>query len=108
MDILGKLFVENEAVVFKPHPAISLIDPFLALGLRVLVDRGVLRVVPGGADVGARLCTHPTVDSVHVAGSQATYDAIVFGPGADGAARKSRRERNPPSRYRPSSETSVP
>ena len=93
MDILGKLFVENQAVVFKPHPAISWLDPFLALGLRVLVDRGVLRVVPGGADVGARLCTHPTVDSVHVTGSQATYDAIMFGPGADGAARKSRRER---------------
>jgi acyl-CoA reductase-like NAD-dependent aldehyde dehydrogenase len=93
MDILAKLFVENEAVIFKPHQAIAWLDPFLTHGLRALVDRGVLQLVPGGADVGARLCIHPGVDSVHVTGSQATYDAIVFGPGADGAARKSRRER---------------
>jgi acyl-CoA reductase-like NAD-dependent aldehyde dehydrogenase len=93
MDILGKLFVDNEAVIFKPNPAISWLDPILADGLRALVDRGVLRVVAGGADVGARLCRHPAVDSVHVTGSKATYDVIVFGTGTEGAARRSRGER---------------
>jgi acyl-CoA reductase-like NAD-dependent aldehyde dehydrogenase len=93
MDIFGKLFVENQAVVFKPHPAIAWLDPIMRIGLRALIDRGALQIVAGGADIGARLCRHPAVDSVHVTGSKTTFDAIVFGPGADGAARKSRGER---------------
>jgi acyl-CoA reductase-like NAD-dependent aldehyde dehydrogenase len=93
MDIFGKLFVENEAVVFKPHPAIAWLDPVLRVGLRALLDRGVLRIVHGGPDVGARLCGHAAVDSVHLTGSKSTFDAIVFGPGAEGAARKARGER---------------
>jgi acyl-CoA reductase-like NAD-dependent aldehyde dehydrogenase len=88
MDIAGKLFVENQAVLFKPHPAIGWLDPFLRVGLRALIDRGVLRIVSGEADVGAQLCRHPAVDSVHVTGTQATFDAIVFGRGPDGEANK--------------------
>jgi acyl-CoA reductase-like NAD-dependent aldehyde dehydrogenase len=93
MDIAGRLFIENEAVVFKSHPAIAWFDPILRIGFRALIDRGVLQIVTGGADVGARLSRHPAVDSVHVTGSRATFDAIVFGPGADGVARKARGER---------------
>jgi acyl-CoA reductase-like NAD-dependent aldehyde dehydrogenase len=93
MDIAGKLFVEDCAVVFKPHPAIAWLDSTLSVAFRALVERGVLQIVPGGAEVGARLCQHPGVDSVHVTGSSRTFDAIVFGYGADGAARKSRGER---------------
>ena len=93
MDIAGKLFVENEVVVFKPHPAIAWLDPFLHVGLRALIDRGVLRIVSGGAEVGAQLCRNPAIDSVHVTGTQATFDAIVFGRGSDGKARKARGER---------------
>ena len=46
-----------------------------------LVDAGFLEVVYGGAEQGAFLVNHPTVKSIHLTGSAATYDAIVWGPG---------------------------
>ena len=93
MDILSKLFVENSVVVFKPHPVNEYLRPILEVGLRALVERGVVRFVAGGADVGAALCRHPEVDDIHMTGSDRTYEAIVFGPGAGGQERKARDER---------------
>lgn len=43
-----------------------------------LVDAGFLEVVYGGGPVGKHLCNHPGVASVHLTGSAATYDAIVW------------------------------
>ena len=44
-----------------------------------LVDAGFVEIVYGGGDVGKFLCQHPTVASVHLTGSAATFDAIVWG-----------------------------
>ena len=93
MDIISKLFVENSVVIFKLHPVNAYLGPILELGLRALVERGVVRFMAGGADVGAALCGHPEVDEIHMTGSDRTYDAIVFGPGAEGQDRKTRDER---------------
>lgn len=93
MDIISKLFVENRVVIFKPHPINAYLRPILEQGLRALVEPGFVRIVPGGADVGAMLCGHADVDEIHITGSDRTYDAIVFGPGADGRERKARGER---------------
>ena len=43
-----------------------------------LADAGVLEIVYGGGDVGARLCSHAGIASVHLTGSAATYNAIVW------------------------------
>ena len=51
-----------------------------------LVDAGGLQILTGDADVGARLCTHPAVDALHLTGSHHTYESVVFGPGPAGAA----------------------
>ncbi|HET9766390.1 MAG TPA: aldehyde dehydrogenase family protein [Thermoanaerobaculia bacterium] len=88
MDALYKLFVDNEVVVFKTHRVNDYLGPLLERGLRPLVEAGFLRVVYGGAEEGAYLCEHPLVDSIHITGSDKTYDAIVFGTGAEGARRK--------------------
>jgi acyl-CoA reductase-like NAD-dependent aldehyde dehydrogenase len=93
MDIAGRLFVDDCVVIYKPHPALAYLDAIVADGLRALVERGVLRIVAGGAEVGSDLCRHPAVDSIHLTGSNRTYDTIVFGTGRDGAARKARGER---------------
>jgi hypothetical protein len=45
-------------------------------------------MVYGGAEEGAALCAHPDVDTIHVTGSDRTYEAIVFGPGEEGRRRK--------------------
>jgi aldehyde dehydrogenase (NAD(P)+) len=43
------------------------------------VQRGFLEFVYGGADVGSYCCHHALVAAVHLTGSEATYNNIMFG-----------------------------
>jgi hypothetical protein len=88
MDVLYKLFVEHQVVVLKAHPVNAYLGPLLEEGFAALIERDLLRVVYGGAEEGAYLCDHPDVDTIHVTGSDRTYEAIVFGTGEDGRRRK--------------------
>jgi len=88
LDILYKLFVEDQVVLFKTNPVNAYLGPLMIEGFRALVEPGFLRVAYGGAAEGAYLCNHPGVDEIHITGSDKTFDAIVFGPGAEGAKRK--------------------
>jgi acyl-CoA reductase-like NAD-dependent aldehyde dehydrogenase len=93
MDALYKLFVENRVVLYKAHPVNAYLGPLLLEGFRALAEGGFFRLVHGGAEEGAYLCSHPGVDEIHITGSDKTYEAIVFGPGEEG---RRRRERNAP------------
>ncbi len=88
MDALYKLFVDNQVVIYKTHRVNDYLGPLLERGLWPLVEAGFLRVVYGGVEEGAYLCAHPLVDAIHITGSDKTYEAIVFGTGAEGARRK--------------------
>jgi len=88
LDAIYKLFVENHVVLYKAHPVNDYLGPLLERAFRRLVDLGVVRVVYGGASEGAYLCRHPGVGEVHITGSDKTYEAIVFGDGPDGEARR--------------------
>lgn len=79
MDALYKLFVEDEVVLLKMNPVNEHVGPRLEKAFSVLVDEGYFAVVYGGADVGAHAAEHPSVDTLHVTGSDKTYDAIVWG-----------------------------
>jgi acyl-CoA reductase-like NAD-dependent aldehyde dehydrogenase len=88
LDVLYKLMVEDCVVVLKTNPVNAYLGPLIEESFRALVELGYLRVVYGGAAEGAYLCNHTDVDEVHITGSDKTFDAIVFGTGAEGAARK--------------------
>ncbi len=88
MDILYKLLVEDQVVIYKSNPVNAYLGPLIEEGFRALVDRGYLRVTYGGAAEGAYLCNHASVDTIHITGSDKTFEAIVFGPGPEGAKRK--------------------
>ncbi|TMC16368.1 MAG: aldehyde dehydrogenase, partial [Chloroflexi bacterium] len=88
MDILYKLFVEDQVVLFKTNPVNAYLGSLIEESFRALVEPGFLRVVHGGAVEGAYLCNHPGIDEIHITGSDKTFDAIVFGPSPEGAARK--------------------
>ncbi len=88
LDVLNKLFVENQVVILKTNPVSSRWGPLIEEGFRALAEPGFIRVVYGGPNEGAYLCNHPGVDEIHVTGSDKTYDAIVFGGGSDASARK--------------------
>ncbi len=87
-DVLNKLFLEDQVVILKMNPVNAYLGPMIEESFCALVDPGFLRVVYGGASEGAYLCNHPQVDEIHVTGSDKTFDAIVFGSGPEGAARK--------------------
>lgn len=99
MDVLYKLFVENEVVVLKMNPVNAFVGAHLEQAFRALIDDGYLAIVYGGAEVGAYLAKHPKIDSLHVTGSDRTYDAIVWG--TDPVERARRKAVNDPLNTRP-------
>jgi acyl-CoA reductase-like NAD-dependent aldehyde dehydrogenase len=99
MDVLYKLFVEDEVVILKMNPVNAVAGPHIERTLKCLVDAGYLAIVYGGADVGAHLASHPEVDTLHVTGSDRTYDAIVWGSSPD--EQKQRKAANTPINTRP-------
>lgn len=92
LDILYKLFQEDQVVIIKMNPVNAYIGPLLNEAFRALVEPGFLRIVYGGAQEGAYLCQSDLVDEIHITGSDKTFDAIVFGSGPEGAARKASHE----------------
>lgn len=91
-DVLYELFVEGKVVVLKANPVNDYLVPHWQRALRVLTDGDLLRIVRGGAAEGAHLANHPSVDKVHITGSDKTHDAVVFGTGEEGARRKAAAE----------------
>jgi hypothetical protein len=90
LDAIHKLFVEQQVVVLKLHPVMAHLAGVQAAALAPLVREGVLRIVTGDHVQGGHLASHPGVDTLHITGSDRTYDAIVYGTGAEGAERKRR------------------
>ncbi|MEU1229584.1 aldehyde dehydrogenase family protein [Streptomyces sp. NPDC005828] len=88
LDVLYELYAHNRVVALKLNPVTDGLHDVFARVLAPLVDRGVVRILTGGVDVGTYLVNHPRVGHVHMTGSAATHDAIVFGTGPEGAARK--------------------
>ena len=93
LDALGKLFVDDKVVLLKLHRLTPFLGPVLSEAFAPLIDAGYLQILPGGDGAGRDLVALPGVDEVHVTGSDRTYEAIVFGDGAEGAGRKARGER---------------
>ncbi len=91
-DVLTKLFAEGRVVVLKANPVNDYLVPYWTRAMSVLIEAGYLRIVSGGAQVGAYLTQHDLVDDIHVTGSDKTHDAIVFGVGEEGARRKASNE----------------
>jgi hypothetical protein len=87
-DFLYKLFVEGCVVAVKMNPVNDYLGPIFEEGFASLIDAGFLRILYGGTAEGEYLCNHPVVESVHLTGSDRTYDAIVFGTGDEGRERK--------------------
>jgi acyl-CoA reductase-like NAD-dependent aldehyde dehydrogenase len=79
MDVLSKLFAENQVAIVKMNPVNAYVGEYLAQSFAPLIEAGFLQIVYGGAEVGEYLCQHPQVDAIHITGSHRTHDAIVWG-----------------------------
>jgi Aldehyde dehydrogenase family len=87
-DALDKLFIARRPVMVKLSPVNDYLGPVFTTICAELIERGVLRIVYGGADVGTYLVRHDGLTEIHVTGSDETFNAIVFGAGEDGARRR--------------------
>jgi len=88
LDVLYKLYADGDVVVLKMNPVNAGLQPVLERVFAPFVRDGFVRFASGGADVGGYLAHHPGVGAVHITGSAAVHDAVVFGDGPDGARRK--------------------
>ena len=88
LDVLYALYAHGSAVLLKLNPVNAYLLPIFARIFSALIDDGFVRLAGGGADAGAYLTAHPLIDAIHLTGGEQTHDAIVFGSGPDGAARK--------------------
>ena len=88
LDVLDALYTRGSVVMLKLNPVNAYLGPFLAAVFGSLIEAGFVRIADGGADVGAYLCAADAIDAIHLTGGERTHDAIVFGTGAEGAARK--------------------
>ncbi|MDO7084047.1 aldehyde dehydrogenase family protein [Pseudocolwellia sp. AS88] len=88
LDVFHKVFNEHQVVILKMNPVNEYLTEFLNEALKPLIDLNVLRIVKGGADVGGYLCEHSDVNEIHITGSGASHDIIVWGPGEEGFRNK--------------------
>lgn len=93
LDVLYELLAHNRTVLLKVNPTQDALVPVYKRAFAALIEPGLLRIVRGGPAVGAYLTGHPDLAHVHITGSAATFDAIVWGTGAAGTRR--RRENRP-------------
>lgn len=84
LDVINSLFVKGDVTILKMNPVNAYTGPWVERLLGELISDGFVRMVYGGADVGAYLTTHQGVDRIHVTGSTATHNSIVYGLGAHG------------------------
>lgn len=88
LDTLSELFAHNRVVLLKLNPITDPLRPVLEKVFARFIELGLLRIVSGGVDVGGAAVAQPGVGHVHITGSVTSHDAIVFGPGDEGRARK--------------------
>jgi len=88
MDGLYSLFSENKVALIKLHPVNEYLGEHWRRALDSLIKAGFVDIAFGGAEVGSHLTNHEAVDTIHITGSDKTYDAIVFGTGEEGQKRK--------------------
>ncbi len=93
LDVLYELLAHNRTALLKVNPTQDALVPVYKRALAPLIALGLVRIVRGGPAVGQYLTAHPDLVHVHITGSAATFDAIVWGTGP--AAKRRRRENRP-------------
>ncbi len=92
-DVAFKLFNEGTVCLLKMNPVNAYMGPILADAFAEVIAQGWLAIVQGGPEEGSYLARHPSVDEVHITGSDRTHDLVVWGPpGPERAARQARGE----------------
>ncbi|GAA4804442.1 aldehyde dehydrogenase family protein [Nocardioides caeni] len=88
LDVLYVLYADNRSVALKLNPVTDRLLPVLEAIFAPFIELGAVQVFTSDLELGAAVIAHDGIDAVHMTGSEATHDAIVWGAGAEGAANK--------------------
>ncbi|MDO5498575.1 MAG: aldehyde dehydrogenase family protein [Propionibacteriaceae bacterium] len=88
LDALDQLVTHNRASILKVNPVFAGLVPGYQRALAPLIEADLLWIVDGDEELGDYLVRHPGIAHVHLTGSRATHDAIVWGPGPKGEQRR--------------------
>lgn len=88
LDVMYRLLNDRNAVMVKMNPVNDYLEPYLREIFADFAELDLVRFVSGGVEVGEALVDDPNIDEIHLTGSAATFDAIVWGPGAMGESAK--------------------
>ncbi len=88
LDMLYKLFTEGQVCILKMNPVNDYLGPIFEQIFATFAEEGFVQFAYGGAEVGRYLTEHDRVEEIHITGSERTHDAIIYGTGTEGAARK--------------------
>ncbi|WP_018155560.1 aldehyde dehydrogenase family protein [Demetria terragena] len=88
LDALYVLYADNRSVALKLNPITDDLLPILEAIFAPFIEIGAVQVFSSDIELGSLLTQHDGIDAVHMTGSEATHDVIVWGPGDQGAANK--------------------
>lgn len=78
-DLVHLLFDQGCTVVVKMNPVLTYLRPAMERVFGRFVERNWVRFVDEANEVGQYLAHHPGIDRLHMTGSAATYDGLVWG-----------------------------
>lgn len=93
LDVLYELLAHNSTALLKVNPTQDALVPIYKRALAPLIEPGFVRILRGGPAVGEYLTAHDAFAHVHITGSAATFDTIVWGATSGGAATATKRRR---------------
>jgi aldehyde dehydrogenase (NAD(P)+) len=93
LDIADRMINCGQVVICKMNPVNDYLGPIFEDIFAPLIRDGYLAFTYGGGEVGEYLTRHDAVQAIHITGSAATHDLIVYGPGPDGQQRKAADDR---------------
>jgi acyl-CoA reductase-like NAD-dependent aldehyde dehydrogenase len=88
LDTLQQLYAANRVVVLKLNPITEPLRSVLERVFAPFIELGAVEIVTGDGLFGDTLAHHPGISAVHMTGSEATHDAIVWGVGENAEAAK--------------------
>ncbi|MFW0783521.1 aldehyde dehydrogenase family protein [Gordonia sp. CPCC 206044] len=88
LDAIYQLVAYNRVSVLKLNPTFHDLLPVYQKAFAPLIKRDLLRIINGASEIGAYITNHPDIAHVHITGSGATHDAIVWGTGPEAERRR--------------------
>jgi len=79
LDTLFHLVAKRSAILLKLNPVNDYLLPVFEKVFADFIDRGFISIVNGNLDTSKYLTKHRSIDSIHLTGSNYTYENIVYG-----------------------------